>query len=110
MKGTMGFIFDRNVKNKVRGFCCQVPLEPRSRYGVLGRDCKCFVIIGTCENGPVTAEPCRVKTNPLPRVSILFHPHQLTPATQKPCMGELGGGAGYRPRGHNAYSEERLSP
>ena len=48
-----------------------MPLEPRSRYGVLGRDCKCFVIIGTCENGPVTAEPCRVKTNPLPWVEDL---------------------------------------
>ena len=50
------------VEKKVRGFCCQVPLEPRGRYGVLGRDRKCVIIIGTCENGPVSAEPCRVKT------------------------------------------------
>ena len=32
------------------------------------------IVIGTCKNGPVTAEPCRAKTMSLPRASILFRP------------------------------------
>ena len=57
------------------GFCCKVPPEPRV---ALSGYCKCLVIIGIYRFGPITAVPCREKTTPLPRTSILFHPHKTT--------------------------------
>ena len=82
---------------RVGGFCCQVPPEPRCS---LSGYSKCLVIIGICKVGPISVVPCRAKIMPLPRTSILFRP------LKRPAMGpagKTGGGAGYRPRVRNAY-------
>ena len=72
------------------GFCCPAPPEPRASY-FLGSRPECNVVVGTCRFGPVSAVPCRVKTAPLLRASILSRPHR--PAEQ----AGIGGGAGLRP-------------
>jgi len=81
------------------GFCCPVPPEPRLPFMQRQRAPHCRWHLS---NGPITAEPCRAKDASLPRVSSLFRP-------QSPWLGN-GGGAGYCPRVHDAYSTNRLSP
>ena len=56
-----------------------------------------FKIATLVKFSPITTVPCRAKDPSLPRVSILCRPHKN------------GGGAGYRPRVHYAYSINRLS-
>ena len=52
------------------------PSRNRAYVRCLGGSSECnVVIVGTCE-WPVTAEPYRAKTAPLPRSSILFRPHR----------------------------------
>ena len=91
---------------EVGGFCCPVPPGPRL-HCLRSESERLMIVIGTCSFGPMTAEPCRAKSEPLPRVSSLFRP--LCPARPStPCLLELaghrriGGGAGYCPRVHNA--------
>ena len=61
-------------EDEVGGFCCPAPPGPRASY-FLGSRPKCNVVVGTYGFGPITAVPYRAKTDPLPRTSILFHPH-----------------------------------
>ncbi len=64
----------------------------RAYVRCLGGSSECNgVIVSTCE-WPVTAEPYRAKTAPLPRSSILVRPHRFRPRAER-----NGGGAGYCP-------------
>src|SRR3546814_697871 len=57
---------------RVGGFCCPVPPEPRL---LLMQQQRVRRYRSHLENGPMTVVPCRAKTTPLPRASILFRPH-----------------------------------
>lgn len=77
----------------------------RAYVRCLGGSSECNgVIVSTCE-WPVTAEPYRAKTAPLPRSSILVRPHRFRPRAER-----NGGGAGYCPRVRSAYFDSHLSP
>src|SRR6185437_7357687 len=70
-------------RGKWEGFCCPVPSRNRAYVRCLGGSSECnVVIVGTCE-WPVTAEPYRAKTAPLPRSSILFRPHRPRSAERR---------------------------
>src|SRR5437762_11586247 len=67
------------VAKKVGGLLLPGALPNRAYVRCLGGSSECNgVIVSTCE-WPVTAEPYRAKTAPLPRSSILVRPHRLRP-------------------------------
>ena len=57
---------------KVGGFCCPVPPEPRLSLMQRQRAPHCHWHLWI---SPITAVPCRAKGGSLPRVSSLFRPH-----------------------------------
>jgi len=60
---------------KVGGLLLPGALPNRAYVRCLGGSSECNgIIVSTCV-WPVTAEPYRAKTAPLPRSSILFRPH-----------------------------------
>src|SRR5215469_11788040 len=62
-------------RRRVGGLLLPGALPNRAYVRCLGGSSECnVVIVGTCV-WPVTAEPYRAKTAPLPRSSILFRPH-----------------------------------
>src|ERR1700722_1293123 len=85
---------------EVGGFCCPVPPEPR--LSLMQRQ-RAPDYHWHLSYGPITAEPCRAKSESLPRVSSLCRP-------RLGLSGQTGGGAGHCPRVHYAYSTHRLSP
>src|SRR5512139_3203105 len=69
----------QTVRRKVGGLLLPGALPDRAYVRCLGGSSECNgVIVSTCE-WPVTAEPYRAKTAPLPRSSILVRPHRLRP-------------------------------
>ena len=62
--------------NKVRGFCCPVPLEPR--FPSYTRQRVLLHYRSHLHFGPITAVPCRAKAEPLLRTSILVRPHMVS--------------------------------
>src|SRR5512139_1198326 len=86
----------QTVRRKVGGLLLPGALPDRAYVRCLGGSSECNgVIVSTCE-WPVTAEPYRAKTAPLPRSSILVRPHRLRPLEER--RRRNGGGAGYCPR------------
>src|SRR4029078_776553 len=66
---------------KVRGLLLPGAPSNRAYVRCLGGSSECNgVIVSTCV-WPVTAEPYRAKTAPLPRPSILVRPHRPRPRT-----------------------------
>src|SRR5882672_6582593 len=71
---------------KVGGLLLPGALPNRTYVRCLGGSSECNgIIVSTCV-WPVTAEPYRAKTAPLPRPSILVRPHRLRP---RRCGGEM---------------------
>ena len=100
----------RARREKVGGFCCPVPPEPRLSLMQRQRAPHCHWHLWI---SPITAVQCRAKGRSLPRVSSLFRPHWVAKRTNPPegtCFTKNGGGAGHCPRVHNAYFTHRLSP
>src|SRR5262245_5323457 len=94
---------------QVGGFCCPVPPEPR--FPKLVRQREPHGYRWHFQNGPITVVPCRAKTKPLLRASILFRPLKWPPrCLTRIAPEEAGGGAGYCPRVRYAYVAGRLSP
>src|SRR4029453_538999 len=90
-----------NVQKQVGGLLLPGALPNRAYVPCLGGSSECNgIIVSTCE-WPVTAEPYRAKTAPLPRSSILVRPHRLR--SRKKRRGN-GGGAGNSPRVRNLDS------
>ena len=76
------------------------PSRNRAYVRCLGGSSECnVVIVGTCV-WPFTAEPCRAKTAPLPRSSILFRPHRSRPARE----GEMVEAPGTAPGSETSMS------
>ncbi len=69
------------IINKVRGFCCPVPLEPR--FPSYTRQRVLLHYRSHLHFGPITAVPCRAKAEPLLRTSILVRPHIMSVSVQK---------------------------
>src|SRR5882672_4567313 len=97
---------------KLGGFCCPVPPGPRLPNNVRQRvpyGYRWHLVIG-----PITAVPCRAKTMPLPRASILFRPRRVPPSHALHAMagkmveapGTAPGSAALIP--HGVYRHSRL--
>src|SRR5258708_5728367 len=71
---------------KVGGLLLPGALPNRAYVRCLGGSSECNgIIVSTCV-WPVTAEPYRAKTAPLPRSSILVRPHRFRP---RRCGGKM---------------------
>ncbi len=65
----------RSILTQICGGTSVARRPPNRAYRFLRGSGKSNVVVGTCENGPITAEPCRAQAMPLLRASILFRPH-----------------------------------